>query len=523
LWSEVGDFFGSLASHMGATDDAFAGSGRARAHAPSLLDALRRRALIIVLTTLLVGGAAAAFAYLGPKTYQSTAELLFSQTIGDELNALGLIPPTPNADKLAGDDQAIVASRRVAVLAAQHLADHPSVRSVRDDISVPLPKTSDVVPVTATASSPARAAQLANAYANAAIQIAAADQAQRTQSLVANLQNQLQRLGPKDPAAVGVRARLVQVAALGNSSSAVPQLIQPGYVPDRRSGNPLSTVLLGVLFGLILGVALALVREQSDRRLRHPNDVSQALQAPVLATIPRDNDLLRRLPAADLHPRLAEPFQMLHANLRYGHRDPVRSVVITSSRAKQGKTTVAWNLAMAAASAGQSVILLDADLRCSLLAQRYGLLPFPGLGEVVRGAASLSSAVQTVPVLTRGEEDDGDGARLNVLVAGASPPDPSAVLQSDAMAELLATARREYDLVIVDTPPIAQVADAIALLRHVDGVVVVASINSTEGSEAERLRAQLQALDARVLGAVANGGSRASGYVHVSGQRVSVG
>lgn len=508
---------------MGATHDAYAGSSRARSHAPApLIDALRRRALIIILTTLLVGGAAAAFAYLGPKTYQSTAQLLFSQTIGDELNALGLIPPTPNADKLAGDDQAIVASRRVAVLTAQRLADHPSVRSVQRDISVPLPKSSDVVNVIATASSPGRAAQLANAYAASAIQIAAADQAARTQSLVSSLQNQLQRLGPKDPAAVGVRARLVQVAALGNSSSAVPQLIQPGYAPDHRSGNPLSTVLLGVLFGLILGVALALVREQSDRRLRHPTDVSHALQAPVLATIPRDNDLLRRLPTADLHPRLAEPFQMLHANLRYGHREPVRSVVITSSRAKQGKTTVAWNLAMAAASAGQSVLLLDADLRCSLLAQRYGLLPFPGLGEVVRGVTSLSSAVQTVPLTSR-EEENGDGAQLNVLVAGASPPDPSAVLQSEAMAELLATLRRDYDLVVVDTPPIAQVADAIALLRHVDGVVVVASINSTEGSEAERLRGQLQALDARVLGAVANGGSRASGYVHVSGQRVSVG
>jgi capsular exopolysaccharide synthesis family protein len=214
---------------------------------------------------------------------------------------------------------------------------------------------------------------------------------------------------------------------------------------------------------------------------------------------------------------------MLHANLRYGHPEPVRSVVITSSRAKQGKTTVAWNLAVAAASAGQSVILVDADLRRSQLAARYDLLPFPGLGEVVRGVTSRASAIQTVPVSPEGEPGNGHGPRLSVLVAGASPPDPSALLQSQAMAELLEALRREYDLIIVDTPPIAQVADAIALLRQVDGVVVVASINTTEGSEAQRLRGQLQALDARVLGAVANGGSRASGYVHVGSQRVSVG
>ncbi len=504
---------------MGEADLSYgvrAGSGPPGAGAQSLLGILRRRILIIVLTTVLVGGAAAAFAYLRPASYQSTAELLFSQTIGDELNALGLIPPTPNADKLAADNAAFVGSRRVAVLAAARLSWHPSADSVQKDVSVPVPKTSDVVTVTASASSAARAAQLANVYANAAIDLATTEQAQRTRVIVSNLTAQLNRLGARDPATVGLRARIAEVAALGGSGSAVPQLIQPGYAPTHRGGNPLATVLLGVLFGAILGVALALVRGQTDGRLRHPTQVSEALEAPVLATVPRDRSLVRRTPVRDIPAPVFEPFRMLQANLRYGYAEPVRSLVVTSSRARQGKTTIAWNLAVAAASAGLSVCLVDADLRRSDLASRYDLLPFPGLAEVVAGAVSFGAAAQTVRLSPEGSSENGHGPRLTVLAPGAAPPDPSRLLQSPRMAEVLGSLRGHFDLVVIDSPPIAQVADTIALLRLVDGVLVVASINSSHGPETERLRDQLQALDARVLGAVANGGSRSDGYVRSS-------
>ena len=103
---------------------------------------------------------------------------------------------------------------------------------------------------------------------------------------------------------------------------------------------------------------------------------------------------------------------------------------------------------------------------------------------------------------------------LQVLAAGQRPHDPWALMQSNVMGRVLDVLKASHDLVVLDTPPIPHVADAISLLRRVDGVLVVASVNSTRGPEAGRLRDQLQALDARVLGVVANGGTTNKGYAY---------
>ena len=208
---------------------------------------------------------------------------------------------------------------------------------------------------------------------------------------------------------------------------------------------------------------------------------------------------------------------MLQMNLRFAWDEPVSSLVLTSSRAGEGKTTVAWNLSCAALSAGLSVALVEADMRRPTLADRHGLQPGPGVTEVVEGRASLEDALQPLTNV-RG---DRHGRQLDVLVAGQLPPDPWAVLQSEAMGWILQTLKRDHDLVVVDTPPLPHVADAISLLRQVDGVVVAASANSTRGDDARRLREQLQGLDARVLGVVVNRGSAVSGYGYVPSIRSS--
>jgi polysaccharide biosynthesis transport protein len=264
-----------------------------------------------------------------------------------------------------------------------------------------------------------------------------------------------------------------------------------------------------VLFGVVLGVGLALLRDQADRRLHRAEDVSAAFVAPVLTTVPRHRALKRHRRFDDLPPEIAEAFRMLQMNLRFGHGGSVRSVLVTSSRAREGKTTIAWNLASATASSGLSVGLVEADMRRPSLAAHYGLEPEPGLSDVLSGTVSIVDALQ--PVLPQ-PGVNGDPRPLEVLVAGQPPPDPWALMQSAAMVRVLQTLTTDYDFVVIDTPPIPHVADAISLLRRVDGVIVTASVNSTRGPEAERLRDQLQALDARVLGVVANGGSSATGY-----------
>ena len=490
----------------------------------SLVGVLWRRAPIIVLVTLLSAGAAAAFAYSGGERYESTAKLLFRQTIGPEQNAQGLQPGAPDADNLAQDNVARVDSRRVAVATAAELSRRGVAVSVDDvdrDVTVAGHNDSEVVDVTAAADSPRRAALLASTYAETAARQAEADQRAITLRALRSVNAQLRELPPKrraGPAGAGLRSQRQRLRTLAEAGSGSPQLIQTGYVPGSSSDSPLETILLGGLFGVVLGVGLALLREQVDRRLHHAEEVSAAFDAPVLAVVPRDRRLKRHTALPDLSPAVAESFRMLQMNLRFGQRPPVRSVLITSSRGREGKTTVAWNLACAAAQAGLAVAFVEADMRRPSIAQRYGLEPQPGLSEALRDEVPVVEALQSLPV-AGDPSGNGRAGRCEVLVAGAPPPDPWALMQSPAMDRVLGPLKQNHDLVVLDTPPLPHVADAISLLRKVDGVIVTASVNSTRGPEAGRLRDRLQALGARVLGVVANGGSTGDGYAYAPNTR----
>ena len=534
-------------STLGRVPSPEASTGDALEPAPrsdvSLFSVLRRRALIIVAVTLLCGGAAAAFVLLSDDTYESTSKLLFRQGIGPELNALGLNPNTVDAENLSGSNVELVDSRRTAVATSEALARRGwdiSPEDVDEDVAVAgTRQASDVVHITAEASSAGRAALLANTYALAARDLARADDRRQIAAAARNVRDQLRQLGerqaerrarprprgrpaPEAPEAAVAAAdrlranteRLRTLAAVGTGS---PRVIQPGYVPSSESGRPVETIVLGLLFGLLLGAGLALLREQADRRLHRAEEVSAAFDAPVLATVPRNRALKRHVPFPDLPPEVAEAFRMLHMNLRYRQGDPVRSVVVTSSRSEQGKTTVAWNLACAAASSGLSVALVETDMRRPRLAERYGLDRGPGLAEVLREEMQVVDALQAVPlsVSTSGNGRPGHSG-LHVLVAGEPPHDPWALIQSARMDRVLNVLKLNHDLVVLDTPPIPYVADALPLLRRVDGVVVTASVRSIGGPEAARLRDQLDSLDARILGVVANGESSANGYTYAA-------
>jgi capsular exopolysaccharide synthesis family protein len=484
----------------------------------SLLGVLRRRAWIIVLVTLLAGGAAAAFAYATRNTYDSTAKLLFRQSIGAELNALGLLPGTYDSDNLALDNVEVVGSRHVADATAQRLkalGEDVDGEDVADDVTVKLAKNSDVVDVTAKATDRRDAARLATIYAEEASKIANESEQQQAARVLDNLQRQYDALPEvqKDlPRGRKLQEHIQRTTTIADVGVGSPRIIQSGVLPTSRSGNPIETILLGVLFGMLLGGGLALVREQSDRKLRRTGQVTAAFEAPVLTTVPRSRALKRNKPFPDLPPQIAEAFRMLQMNLRFARDEPVRSVLVTSARTGEGKTTVAWNLAAAAASGGLSVALVEADLRRPSLASRYDLEAAPGLAEALQGEVSISAATQTIQPMPGTANPVGHPRPLDVIVAGQPAPNPWALMQSSVMVRLLDVLRKDHDIVVIDTPPIPHVADAISLVRHVDGVLVTASVNSTRGPEASRLRDQLQGLDANVLGVVANGGSALSGY-----------
>jgi polysaccharide biosynthesis transport protein len=485
---------------------------------PSLLAVLRRRWLIVVLVPILTGAAAAAIAYANDRNYESTAKLRFNQTIGPAINATGVLPNSPDADNLANSNVDAVGSRDVADDTSVALAERGvdmSGEEISEDVSVSTEKDSDVVQVAAQASSAERAQLLASVYATTAADLLRRQQqadARRALRITERTLNGLSRREAKFSSA-RLRDHINRLRILADGGGTSPTIIQSGFLPTARNGNQVRTILLGVLFGLVLGIGLALLREQADRRLHASADVSAAFEARVLTTVPRNRKLKRGVAFDALPAAVAEAFRMLVVNLRFSPGERPRTVLVTSSRSSEGKTTVAWYLASAAAANGMRVALVEADLRRPALAKRFGLEQAPGLAEALGGSVSVADTLQTPRQWAEREPGQGSG-QLEVLTAGTPSGDSWVLMQSGVMDRMLEVLAQRNDLVVLDTPPIPYVADAVSLLRRVDGVIITASVSSTKGPEAARLRDQLETFDARILGVVANGGSAVGGYAY---------
>ena len=211
-------------------------------------------------------------------------------------------------------------------------------------------------------------------------------------------------------------------------------------------------------------------------------------------------------------------FQLIRAHLRYFNVDrELRTLLVASPAPGDGKTTVALHLAAAAARMGSTVLLIEADLRRPTVAQQLDIHSGPGIADVLIGSVSLWKATQSID-LDQPSGISGQGPALDVLVAGAPlPPNPSELIESDAMAAALGQASSTYDLIVIDTPPLTAVSDAFPLLRKVDGVIIVGRIGRNRRDLAERLHHTLAGAGAPLLGVIANGfkarrGSYGYGY-----------
>jgi capsular exopolysaccharide synthesis family protein len=188
--------------------------------------------------------------------------------------------------------------------------------------------------------------------------------------------------------------------------------------------------------------------------------------------------------------------------------------MVASAAPGDGKTTVARHLAGAAARMGSRVLLVEADLRRPTIALQLDISSGPGVADVLIGAVSLSEATQTVDLDLPGGGGAG-GRSFDTLVAGSSlPPNPGELIESHAMESLLERAKTQYDLIVVDTPPLTAVSDAFPLLSKVDGVIIVGRVGRNRRDVAQRLHETLTGAGAPLLGVVANGfkSGRLGGY-----------
>jgi polysaccharide biosynthesis transport protein len=295
--------------------------------------------------------------------------------------------------------------------------------------------------------------------------------------------------------------------------------------PPRRPAKPNVplNLALGLVMGLGLGVGAAFLQEHLDNTLKTSSDVERFLQLPALALIPsassQENQaglqgLYRRklgkngdsnlanghdrsrvmAEATNSFSALAEAFRGLRTSvLLSSAKHPPRSLLVTSALPGEGKTTVSINLAVSLAQLGKRVLLIDCDLRRPSIHEAFDLQRDEGVVNYLTGQRDWRELAAR-----------NGTAHLDVLPCGPVPPDPAELLSSDAMQALVREATDEYDFVVIDSPPILNVADSRILATHVDGVVLVINGGVTTRDMVQRAQAQANEVGANVIGVVLN-------------------
>lgn len=377
------------------------------------------------------------------------------------------------------------------------------------------PDTS-VIKVTARNRDPRTAQAMSNAMTAAFIQQRQATAKKKLESAKRQVTEQYNALSEKDKQSqtgIILQNRLRQVGVVGALSDGNVTIVQAARLPeDPVSPRPKRDAILGLLAGLLIGGAVALLRARLDDRVRDSDELTELWDLPIVGLIPQTGTLKdsgRGLP----EPAALEALSLARTNLRYlnvGGR--VKTVIVTSALESEGKSTVTWNLAIAASMAASRVLVVEADLRRPRLSSRLGL-GGSGLSEVLAGMATTEETISTIEV----KAADGEVATtVDVLPAGLAPPSPVALLEGPVTKPLLDDLRERYDVVLIDTPPATVVADAVAIVDEVDGVVIVSRLGTVRRGALKRLRQTLTSVEAPVLGQIINSDSGVKSYGYYS-------
>jgi len=305
----------------------------------------------------------------------------------------------------------------------------------------------------------------------------------------------------------------IQEAAQAKNVHIVDEAIEPLYpVSPKKKLN----ILLGALIGLGLGIGLTFLIEYFDNTVKSPEELER-MGFNILSTIPRIEmdkvekkverkfKKLGQLEGRKIEARLithldpkspvSEAYRTLRTNLQFSKVDQkLDSVLITSAGPKEGKSTTAANLAIAMAQAGQKVVLVDADLRRPVIHSIFGVKKDLGLTNYLMEAISYEQLFKTTFL-----------DNLFLITSGVLPPNPSELLASHKMEDTLARLRADFDLVVIDSPPVIAVTDAAVMSTKVSGTILIVSAEHTNRDAIARADSLLKSVNAKLLGALLNG------------------
>ncbi len=318
-----------------------------------------------------------------------------------------------------------------------------------------------------------------------------------------------------------------QIQASSNTEDVI--IIKPAIPPTNPFNAPPKLMILvtGLIMGLIIGVIAAFSIEMFDTSMGTIEDVESILEVPVLGVIPslpkegergavdeRDKHAFRKkglVTHYDPKSLVSESFRTLRTNIQFLSLDKKgKSFLITSSFVQEGKTFNSVNLALSMAQAGNKVLLMSADLRKPVINKMFGLERKPGITDYVLGNYQEHEVIQNIADIMLGEFelDEILGTpgldNLHIVTAGTKPPNPTEIVRSARFKEFLKYARKNYDIVIVDAPPVLPVADATEIAAFVDGVIIVYMLGKIGRSVLKRAKKSLDNINSNVMGAILN-------------------
>jgi capsular exopolysaccharide synthesis family protein len=459
-----------------------------------VLRVLRRRRVVFLVTLFAVPLVAFLVSSSKEKLYTASATLLFETEPGS-INFLGEKQTNEVLAKLPV----------VAVRTAKEMGNGTTAAEVLESISsAPGEGQANIADISATTPVPERSAEIANGYSKAYIAFRKETDQAKIQKGIDLVEESLDKLSPAELASASgtkLEEQLNDLKVEQALQTGHTQLVQPAGIPSTPSSpKTKKNVILGIFAGLLLGFGLAALLERVDRRVRSPEELEELFGAPIIARISKSKDLPKLGIKGILLSQESEDFRTLRTNLRYFNVDrELHSILLASSEPGDGKSTVARGLAAAVAEVGEEVLLIEADLRKESEFRTASGRAALGLSNVLSGLP-LDEALQQIPIDVPAAPEP---RMLAVLPSGPVPPNPSELLESDRMQVLMEELQTRFKVVIIDSPALGVVSDALALAPFVSEVLAVGGVRRTTQDGARAFIKQLALLGKAPVGVIA--------------------
>ena len=451
------------------------------------LRAIKARRWLVIGTTLAAIAASILFSVARTPVYEATATISvrpdFNQSQGQA-----------STQGTAGREAAVVVTQPAVLVAASRMLGDRTPQQLQSDVTATAEKDVNAVSIKAKADTADDAARIANAVAAAAVRVSY-NETVRVLDLAAKSVSD-----PAQARAYRSQAKIAQPMRLGSAAA-------PPSSPT--SPRPLRDAGFAALLGLLLGVAIALVRDALDRTVTDPDDLESTLGFPLLGYV--RSDILGTAPVTqngtiDVAEHL-DSFRILRANSQFlGGDRPLATLAVTSPLPDEGKSTVAAWYAYVNALAGKRTILVECDLHRPVVAGGFDLDPSPGLTDYLTGDAEASDVRRSVMV-------EGPTAQpLSVVPAGTPTPESAELLASPRFERFLDEIAREYELVVLDCPPLLPVGDTLSIVPKVEGVILCVRLGQTTRDQAIAAKDALRRLPERPVGLVLTDSKPGSDY-----------